>query len=124
MKKRFDMMSANGIIDAIHYLEGRDLDIGNYLISANYCQKVGYALSDNRLDFYEKVEDNFYQVKCSLVADGQIHYMDIVEDVLVQGTLDDEVIDDEDIFVVYGLIVELIHVVDGIEYALNLMQVE
>lgn len=122
MKKRFDMMSAEGIIDAIHYLEGENLDIGYYLISANNCAKVGYALLDNRLDFYEKVDDNFYQVKCSLQADGQIHYMDIEEDVLVQEPMFDE--DDEETFVAVGLIVELIHVDDGIEYALNVNLVE
>ena len=122
MKKRFDMMSAEGIIDAIHYLEGENLDIGYYLISANNCAKVGYALLDNRLDFYEKVDDDFYQVKCSLKADGQIHYMDIEEDVLVQEPVFDE--DDEETFVAVGLIVELIHVDDGIEYALNVELVE
>lgn len=121
MKIRFDMMSADGIIDAIHYLEGENLDIGYYLISANNCQKVGFALLDNRLDFYEKVDDNSYQVKCSLKADGQIHYMDIEEDVLVQGPMDE---DDEETFVAVGLIVELIHVDDGIEYALNVNLVE
>ena len=122
MKKRFDMMSADGILDAIHYLEGNNLDIGYYLISANNCAKVGFALIDNRLDFYEKVDDNFYKVKCSLQADGQIHYMDIEEDVLVQEPVFDE--DDEETFVAVGLIVELIHVDDGIEYALNVMLVE
>lgn len=122
MKKRFDMMSAEGIIDAIHYLEGNNLDIGYYLISANNCAKVGYALLDNRLDFYEKVDDNLYQVKCSLQADGQIHYMDIEEDVLVQEPMFDE--DDEETFVAVGLIVELIHVDDGLEYALNVNLVE
>lgn len=122
MKKRFDMMSAEGIIDAIHYLEGENLDIGFFLISANNCAKVGYALLDNRLDFYEKVDDNLYQVKCSLKADGQIHYMDIEEDVLVQEPMFDE--DDEETFVAVGLIVELIHVDDGIEYALNVNLVE
>lgn len=122
MKIRFDMMSADGIIDAIHYLEGNNLDIGYYLISANNCAKVGYALLDNRLDFYEKVDDNLYQVKCSLQADGQIHYMDIEEDVLVHEPMFDE--DDEETFVAVGLIVELIHVDDGIEYALNVNLVE
>ena len=122
MKKRFDMMSADGILDAIHYLEGENLDIGYYLISANNCAKVGYALLDNRLDFYEKVDDNVFQVKCSLKADGQIHYMDIEEDVLVQEPMFDE--DDEETFVAVGLIVELIHVDDGIEYALNVELVE
>ena len=122
MKKRFDMMSAEGIIDAIHYLEGENLDIGYYLISANNCAKVGFALLDNRLDFYEKVDDNVFQVKCSLKADGQIHYMDIEEDVLVQEPVFDE--DDEETFVAVGLIVELIHVDDGIEYALNVELVE
>ena len=122
MKKRFDMMSADGILDAIHYLEGENLDIGYYLISANNCQKVGFALLDNRLDFYEKVDDNVFQVKCSLKADGQIHYMDIEEDVLVQEPMFDE--DDEETFVAVGLIVELIHVDDGIEYALNVNLVE
>ena len=115
-------MSAEGILDAIHYLEGENLDIGFFLISANNCAKVGYALLDNRLDFYEKVDDNFYQVKCSLQADGQIHYMDIEEDVLVQEPMFDE--DDEETFVAVGLIVELIHVDDGIEYALNVNLVE
>ena len=122
MKKRFDMMSAEGIIDAIHYLEGENLDIGYYLISANNCAKVGYALADNRLDFYEEVEPNNYQVKCSLKADGQIHYMDVEEDVLVQEPMFDE--DDEETFVAVGLIVELIHVDDGLEYALNVELVE
>ena len=121
MKIRFDMRSAEGIHDAIHYLEGENLDIGYYLISANNCQKVGYALADNRLDFYEKVDDDLYQVKCSLKADGQIHYMDVEEDVLVQGPMDE---DDEETFVAVGLIVELIHVDDGIEYALNVELVE
>ena len=116
------MMSAEGILDAIHYLEGENLDIGFFLISANNCAKVGYALLDNRLDFYEKVDDDFYQVKCSLQADGQIHYMDIEEDVLVQEPMFDE--DDEETFVAVGLIVELIHVDDGIEYALNVNLVE
>lgn len=115
MKIRFDMMSAEGIIDAIHYLEGRNLDIGNSLISANYCSKIGYALSANRFDFYEEVEPNDYKVKCSFQADGPIHYMDVHEDVLVQ--FDDD-------YVVYGLYVELVHVDDGIEYALELIQVE
>lgn len=122
MKKRFDMMSADGILDAIHYIEGENLDIGFFLISANNCAKVGYALAANRLDFYEKVDDNLYQVKCSLQADGQIHYMDIEEDVLVQEPMFDE--DDEETFVAVGLIVELIHVDDGIEYALNVELVE
>lgn len=122
MKKRFDMMSAEGIIDAIHYLEGENLDIGFFLISANNCAKVGYALLDNRLDFYEEVEPNNYQVKCSLKADGQIHYMDVEEDVLVQEPMYDE--DDEETFVAVGLIVELIHVDDGLEYALNVDLVE
>ena len=122
MKKRFDMMSADGILDAIHYIEGENLDIGYYLISANNCAKVGYALTDNRLDFYEKVDDNSYKVKCSLKADGQIHYMDIEEDVLVQEPMFDE--DDEETFVAVGLIVELIHVDDGLEYALNVNLVE
>ena len=122
MKKRFDMMSAEGIIDAIHYLEGENLDIGYYLISANNCAKVGYALADNRLDFYEEVEPNVYKVKCSLKADGQIHYMDVEEDVLVQEPMFDE--DDEETFVAVGLIVELIHVDDGLEYALNVELVE
>lgn len=121
MKIRFDMRSADGIHDAIHYLEGENLDIGYYLISANNCAKVGFALLDNRLDFYEKVDDNFYKVKCSLKADGQIHYMDVEEDVLVQGPMDE---DDEETFVAVGLIVELIHVDDGIEYALNVELVE
>ena len=126
MKKRFDMMSAEGILDAIHYLEGENLDIGFFLISANNCAKVGYALLDNRLDFYEKVDDDFYQVKCSLQADGQIHYMDIEEDVLVQEPMFDEDDEetDEETFVAVGLIVELIHVDDGIEYALNVNLVE
>ncbi len=114
-------MSADGILDAIHYIEGENLDIGYYLISANNCQKVGFALLDNRLDFYEKVDDNVFKVKCSLKADGQIHYMDIEEDVLVQGSMDE---DDEETFVAVGLIVELIHVDDGIEYALNVNLVE
>ena len=122
MKIRFDMMSAEGIIDAIHYIEGENLDIGYYLISANNCAKVGYALLDNRFDFYEEVEPNNYQVKCSLKADGQIHYMDVEEDVLVQEPMFDE--DDEETFVAVGLIVELIHVYDGIEYALNVNLVE
>ena len=47
--------------------------------------------------------------------------MDIEEDVLVQGPMDE---DDEETFVAVGLIVELIHVDDGLEYALNVELVE